>query len=147
MALSLSDVKNYAQQNNNSPFTTELVVSVCWAESSFDPSATAPAPSSSAGLMMVNHPAIDTVNANTPAGIHFEYSDMSDPGKAIACGTWYFKIINDHAGNGDKRETLRLYRGAPDGDYTYADKIITCESCLQSLVIVDLQTCLNQIHT
>jgi hypothetical protein len=101
----------------------------------------------SAGLMMVNHQAIDTVNANTPVGTHFNYAHMPDPAKAIGCGTWYLKIINDNAGNGDKRETLRLYRGAAVGDYTYANKIIACESCLQSSVILDPQTCLNQIHT
>jgi hypothetical protein len=122
-----------------------VVIAVCWAESSFDPAATATG-STSAGLMMMNHQSIDTVNNNTPAGTHFEYSDMSDAAKAIACGSWYLKVIHEHNGAGKKRETLRIYRGAGAGDYTYADKIIACESCLQSSAVPNPQTCLTQIH-
>src|ERR1022692_3494941 len=106
--MTLDEIKAVIQQNNNSPFTTELVVGICWAESSFDPNKVAGGDSTSAGLMMMNPPAVDTVNANTTAGIHFEYADMLDAVKAVSCGTWYLQIIYNHAGNQDKRETLRL---------------------------------------
>lgn len=144
--LTLDQVRTLVLQNNNSQFSPELVISICWAESSFDPSATATG-SSSKGLMMVNNQAVDTVNANTPSGVHFEYSDMLSAVKSISCGTWYLKILftkSDWGSQGDKRETLRVYRGV--NDHTYADKLITCESCMQSTVIVNQQTCLNQIH-
>lgn len=142
--LTLNQIKTLVKPNNHSSFSDELVISICWAESSFDPNAAAGGNSTSVGLMMVNQDAIDTVNANTPAGTHFEYGDMTDAAKAVACGSWYLRVISDHAGNGDKRETLRIYRGASPRDYTYADKVIRCELCLQSPD--EPQTCLNQIH-
>lgn len=143
--LTLDQVRVLISGNNNSEFSPELIVSICWAESSFDPSATASS-SSSKGLMMMNNQAIDTVNANTPTGIHFEYNDMFSADKAISCGTWYLKTLYtkpDWGSQGDKRKTLRAYRGV--GDYTYADKLIACESCMQSSA--DQQACLNNIHT
>ena len=94
--------------------------------------------------MMMTKDAIDTVNDNTPAGVHFTHEDMTDADKCIAAGTWYLKIIYDHGGSNDKKKTLKLYG---DGTDSYVEKIITCEACMLSTVILDQQTCLNQIHT
>lgn len=145
--LTFAQVRSKVIANNKSPFTTELVIAICWAESSFDPSATATG-SSSKGLMMMNKGAVDTVNHNTPASIHFEPDDMLDADKAIACGTWYLKILYtkpDWNCMGNKKETLRVFRGV--NDYTYVNKIIKAEECLKSTGSSDPQICLNQIHT
>jgi soluble lytic murein transglycosylase-like protein len=140
--MTFNQVQTTVSQNNNSPFSNELVISICWAESSFNPNAKSPT-SSATGLMMMTTGAIDTVNNNTPAGTHFNYSDMTNPSQAVAAGTWYLKIIYNTTGTSDKRQTLIKYG---DGTTAYADKIMTCEGCLQSSVVLDPQTCLNQIH-
>jgi hypothetical protein len=144
--LTYNQIKDLVSQNNNSPFSNELIIALCWAESSFDPLARATG-STSKGLMMVNDEAIVTVNRNTPPGIRFNPNDMLIADKAIACGTWYLKFIftrPDWHSEGDKRKTLRAYRGVTD--FIYADKIIACESCLQASVVVNPQMCLDQIH-
>ena len=147
-ALTFTEIRQKVASNNNSPFSDELIIAMCWAESSFRPDSVAPSPSTSKGLMMVNNGAIDTVNNNTPAGVHFTSADMLIADKSIACGTWYLNILftkPDWHVQGDKRKTIGVYRGRED--YIYADKVIACEGCLQSTVIVNPQTCLNQIHT
>jgi len=138
--LSLDKIKEKVKANNNSPFTDFLIISLCWLESSFIPDAKNSA-SSATGLMMMTSPAIDTVNANTPSGVHFEHSEMTNPDKALAAGSWYLKIIFEHSGGGDKKKTLRAYG---DGSESYADKIITSENCMQGST--DHMACLKQIH-
>lgn len=144
--LSLQQIYTKINSNNNSPFSKELIAAICWAESRFKPDSVAGS-STSKGLMMMNKGAVDSVNANTPTGVHFAYDDMFNPDLAIACGTWYLNILftkPDFGCQGDKRKTLKKFRGT--GDFIYADKIIACESCLQSTVVLNQQTCLNQIH-
>ncbi len=147
--LSLKDIYDKIGTNNNSPFSKELIASICWAESSFivDSKATG---STSEGLMMMNVGSVDTVNNNSPSGVHFEHDDMLNPDLAIACGTWYLKILyskTDWDCQGDKRQTITVFRHGKDStDFGYADSILTCEGCLQSTVVLNQQTCLNQIH-
>jgi hypothetical protein len=148
-ALTFAQVRQKVISNNNSLFSTELIVAICWAESTFKPDSKADDPrSTSQGLMMMNKAAVDTVNDNTPAGIRFSHADMLDADKAIACGSWYLRIIYtkpDWNAQGNQRETLRVFRGRPD--YVYVDKVLSCEGCLQSTVVTNPQVCLNQIHT
>jgi lysozyme len=147
--LTLDQIYVKINENNKSNFSKELIAAICWAESSFKPDSVATG-SSSKGLMMVNKGAVDTVNANTPSGTHYYYDDMLNPDLAIACGTWYLKILftkNDWQCKGDIRKTLTVFRHGKVGtDFKYADKITTCESCLKSTIVIDKQTCLNQIH-
>jgi lysozyme len=150
--LPLQQIYTKINSNNNSPFSKELIATICWAESNFKPDNVSDDPSStSKGLMMMNNKAVDTVNANTPRGVHFEYDDMYNPDLAIACGTWYLKILYikpDWNCQTDKRQTLTVFRhGKNSTDYIYTDKALVCEGCLQSTVILNQQTCLNQIHT
>jgi hypothetical protein len=84
--LSLQDIYTKIEANNNSSFSNELFVAICWAESSFKPDSVSGS-STSKGLMMMNEGAVDIVNSNTPSGVHFEYDDMFNPDLAIACGT------------------------------------------------------------
>ncbi len=141
--LTLAEMQAKIKNNNNSPFSDGLVLAICWLESSFKPEAKNPS-STATGLMMMTKPAIDTTNANIPAGIHFAHSEMTDPDKAIAAGTWYLNVIFKHEGTGDKAKTLKRFG---DGTDSYATKIITCESCLQSVVVGNEQSCLDAIHT
>jgi hypothetical protein len=76
MNLTFDQVKTLVANNKKSPaFTDECVIAVCWKESSFDPSAQSGG-STAKGLMQMTNPAVDTVNHNTPVGVHFEYADM-----------------------------------------------------------------------
>jgi hypothetical protein len=141
--LTLAQIRVKVKKYNNSTFSDELIIAICWTESSFIPTAKNPA-SSATGLMMMTTGAIDTVNANTPAGTHFEHSEMKDADKAIAAGTWYLKIIFEHSGGRDKKKTLKQYG---DGTDSYVEKIIKCETCMKTSDESDQQTCLNEIHS
>jgi soluble lytic murein transglycosylase-like protein len=139
-ALTFARVKALVEANNKSNFSTELIISICWKESSFDPSAAA-STTTATGLMMLTKPAVDDVNKNTPQGTHFEHSEMIDAAKNIQCGTWYLKILFKRWGNNTKK-ALEHY-GTGSG---YADDLLQCETCLQSSVVPDPMTCLQQIH-
>lgn len=138
--LSLTEITKIIRSNNNSVFSTELIVALSWTESSFISEAKSPS-STATGLMMMTKPAIDTVNKNTPSNVHFEHDEMTNPDKAIAAGTWYLRIIYDRHGGKDKKKTLKAYGTGTD---VYADNIITAEACL--LRTPGNQQCLNVIH-
>lgn len=138
--LTFDNVKRLVQKNKKSTaFTDECVISVCWKESSFDPSMKA-STTTAKGLMQMTNPAVDTVNNNTPQGVHFEYSDMFDPPKAIQCGTYYLQIMSNQAG-GDEKQALIKYGGVPD----YADDVMQSENCLLTGDNPPMD-CLRKIH-
>lgn len=126
--ITLEKIKSIVANNNNSPFTDNLIVSICWMESSFIENATNSS-SSATGLMMMTKAAIDTVNKNTPSGTHFKHTEMTTADRAVAAGTWYLKVIYDHWGNRDKHKTLKNYGTGTD---TYANKISASETCMQT---------------
>ena len=138
--LTYEQVKQYVELNNkSSSFSTELVISIIWKESSFDPSAHARG-STATGLMQMTVGAVSDVNANTPNGVHFEHSDMSDAVKCIQCGTYYLQIL--YGRNGTVKKALEKYGTGPG----YADNLLTCEGCIKKNP-GNWQTCLNQIHS
>jgi soluble lytic murein transglycosylase-like protein len=139
-ALSFQKVKELVNANNNSQLSTELVIAVCWKESSFNPSVTATG-STATGLLMLTKGAVADVNSNTPPGTHFEHSEMKNATKNVQCGTWYLNILMRRLGN-DKKKALEQY-GTGAG---YADDLLRCETCMLSSVVVDPVSCLKQIH-
>ncbi len=134
-------VETYIKANNNASVSTELLLCLIWKESSFDPK-TKSRSSSATGLMQVTKPAVQDVNRNTPKGVHFENSDITDPAKIIACGTHYLKQRIKPAG--DTKEGLEGYGTGPG----YADNILACERCLtdRSAEQADPDACLHATH-
>ena len=140
MSLTFDQVKTLVANNKKSPaFTDECVIAVCWKESSFDPAAQSGG-STAKGLMQMTNPAVDTVNHNTPVGVHFEYADMLVPDKAIQCGTYYLQICSDQVG-GEESAALNKYSGIPG----YSTNVMAAEACL--LAGTDPMTCLQKIHS
>lgn len=139
--LTRDQVETYIKANNNASVSTELLLCLIWKESSFDPK-TKSRSSSATGLMQVTKPAVQDVNRNTPKGVHFEHSEMTDPAKNIPCGTHYLKQRIKRAG--DVKKGLEGY-GTGLG---YADNILACEKCLtdRSAAQADPDACLHAIH-
>lgn len=90
---------------------------------------------------MVTKIAVNDVNANTPPGVHFGHSEMTDPIKNIECGSFYLGMRIKRAG-GKLKEGLDGY-GTGNG---YAENILACEKCLLGRP-TNSQDCLNQIHS
>ena len=67
--------------------------------------------------------AVEMVNKCTPAGTHFDHSDMTDAAKNIQCGTYYLDIAKNKLAGVDKS-----YGTGPG----YSKSIVTCEACLLS---------------
>jgi len=128
-ALSFDEMKALVGTNSRTlAYSDECVIAVCWKESSFIPDATS-STTTAKGLMQMTNPAVDTVNANTPAGVHFDYSDMLIKEKAIQCGTYYLEISFKLAGGTSKADGLNKFSNIPN----YADNILAAEACLQAL--------------
>ncbi|HEX2689126.1 MAG TPA: transglycosylase SLT domain-containing protein [Kofleriaceae bacterium] len=133
--------------NKATDFSNELVLAMCWKESSFDTEAEPNVGgNTSYGLMQLNNGALATVNANTPAGTHFEHADMADGAKAMAAGTYYLQIILDKFPNvSTVAEALDQYKG--DGHNTYHVNLLAAEACLKTAKDdAARQKCLDQIH-
>lgn len=137
--LSFTEVETLVTANNNCTLSTNLIISICWKESSFDPGAAA-STSSATGLMMMTKGAVTDVNQNTPQGVHFEHSEMTDATKNIQCATWYLSILLRRC-NQDVTRALERY-GTGTG---YATNLLKCETCLQSNS-KDPMNCLKAIH-
>lgn len=136
--LTYDQVKALVDNNNKSQLSTELLVCLIWKESGFDPNVPSSA-STATGLMQLTVAAVDDVNANTPAGIHFQHSEMTNPEKNIQCGTYYLTILIKR--HGTIKAGLEHF-GTGAG---YADNILKCEQCIQSAPAI-LQPCLGAIH-
>jgi len=142
LPLSYKEVTDFVVANNkstNTAVTTQLLMSLIWKESGFRPDAKA-ATSTATGLMQMTVGAVSDVNKNSPQGVHFEHSEMSDPARNIQCGTYYLDLRIKRAG-GKLKEGLESY-GTGVG---YADDIIECEACLKKGTSPQ-QDCLDQVH-
>ena len=129
-----------AEHNKATDFSDALIVALAWKESSFDETVKNPAPGSTAtGLMQITVGALQDVNNNTPAGVHFEHSEMIVGGRNIECGTYYLQILFGR--HGSKRAALSHY-GTGD---SYADQLLACETCLASTP-GRWKDCLSAIH-
>jgi soluble lytic murein transglycosylase-like protein len=138
--LSYLEVKQLVEAHNKSTsFSTELVVSICWKEASFDPAAHS-STSTATGLMQMTTGAVADVNANTPRGVHYDHSQMSNGAMCVECATYYLQILKGR--HGTIKSALEHY-GTGSG---YADNLIACETCIQQDQTA-YQACLNQIHT
>lgn len=136
--LSYDEIKKLVADNNKSDESQELVIAVIWKESGFDPDVKN-SQSSATGLMQITKPAIVDVNANTPKGIHYEHSDMTDAAKNIQASTYYLKILVKRWGT--ITEALKRY-GTGSG---YETNILAAEECLKAGP-AEPMTCLYKIH-
>lgn len=136
--LSYDEVKKHVADNNKSDESPELVIAVIWKESGFDPEVKN-ATSSATGLMQMTKGAVSDVNANTPKGVHFEHSDMSDAAKNIQAGTYYLKSLVKRWGS--ISEALQRY-GTGAG---YETNILAAETCLKASPEKPMD-CLYAIH-
>jgi soluble lytic murein transglycosylase-like protein len=122
--------------NKSTSFSNALVTCQIWKESSFDPAAVN---GNHKGLMQISPDAVDDVNHNTPEGVHFEHSQMTDAAKNIQCGTYYLQIL---FGRHHTVKSALEHFGTGAG---YADNILTCETCSQGSPS-NVDPCLNAIH-
>jgi hypothetical protein len=133
------EVKQIVQDHNKATdFSNELIIAVAWKESGFDDSATN-ASSTTTGLMQMTKGAIADVNNNTPNGVHYDYSEMTDAAKNIECGTYYLQILLGRWGSG--KDALSHF-GTGTG---YADNLLECETCLKTTPD-KWSDCLHGIH-
>ncbi|OYV02264.1 MAG: hypothetical protein CFE45_01120 [Burkholderiales bacterium PBB5] len=117
------EIKKLVKDNNQSKdFSDEFVICLIWKESGFDPDV-ANSGSTATGLMQMTKGAVAMVNQCTPAGVHFEHSEMTDAVKNIQCGTLYLDIAKNKLGGVD------LSFGTGKG---YSKSIVACETCLKS---------------
>ncbi len=72
--------------------------------------------------MQLTKGAVKTTNENTPNGVHFAHSEMTDAAKNIQCGTYYLDIAKNKLGGVDKSY------GTGAG---YSSSILKCEKCMK----------------
>jgi hypothetical protein len=130
------DIKDLVSKNNKSTeFADNFVICLIWKESGFDPDLKN-SKSSATGLMQITKGAVNMVNKNTPQGVHFEHSEMTDAVKNIQCGTYYLDIAKNKLAGIDKS-----YGTGPG----YSKSIIACEACLKGGK-ENTMACLHKIH-
>jgi hypothetical protein len=120
--LTLDEMRNLVENHNLSKLPDELIMSVAWKESSFNPDAAANG-STATGLMQMTRTAVAEVNRNLPAGLG--YSQMTDPVEAIEAGSRYLDMRVNRAG-GNLLNGLNGYRTGPG----YGNSIINASGCL-----------------
>jgi hypothetical protein len=122
--LSVTQVRELIAANNHSRVSPDLLLCLIWKESSFDPHLKS-TKSSATGLMQITRAAVEDVNRNSPRGVHFRHSEMTDPAKNIACGTRYLQLRINRAST--LKEGLEGY-GTGAG---YADNLLSCDDCIK----------------
>jgi hypothetical protein len=126
--LSFAEMQEIVRNNNLSGQSDELILSIAWKESRFDPEAKNKM-SSATGLMQM------TKAAAKDAG--YPHTLMTDPSINIKAGSKYIKLRLKWS-NGDINRALNGY-GTGDGysvDILRAEKCLKdsgCESCLNSI--------------
>jgi hypothetical protein len=72
--------------------------------------------STAAGLLQITKPTVDTLNANLPAGIHYDYNRLvSDPSLSVKVVAHYIKLfLMDKKGLKDRASILKAYKTGPD---------------------------------
>lgn len=85
-------------------------------ETTLGKSMTNAAGSTAAGLLQITKPTIDTLNANLPAGTHYDYSKLaSDPTLSVKAVAHYIKLfLMDKKGLKDRASILKAYKTGPD---------------------------------
>jgi hypothetical protein len=134
--MTFDEISKLVSSNNNSKkFSDDFVICLIWKESNFDPTRASTA-SSATGLMMITKGAVEFVNKHTPAGVHFEHSEMTDGAKNIQCGTYYLDLCVEKLAGVDKS-----YGTGPG----YSKSIEACEKCLGA-DREHYMACLHKIH-
>jgi soluble lytic murein transglycosylase-like protein len=128
-------VKNH---NKSTQLSNDTIICLIWKESGFD-DASKSSSSSATGLMQMTKAAVADVNRNTPAGVHFEHSELTDPEKNIECGTLYLDLRIRWAKQIEKG--VDAYGTGPG----YSTNIWKCKKCLAK-DSEHFQTCLDMIH-
>lgn len=85
-------------------------------ETTLGKSMTNAAGSTASGLLQITKPTIDTLNANLPAGTHYDYSKLaSDPALAVKAVAHYIKAyLMEKRGLKDRVSILKAYKTGPD---------------------------------
>jgi hypothetical protein len=145
--LTYGQVLGLVNKNNKSALSDALILCLIWLESAFDVEAVSQ--TGALGLMQLTSAAVDTVNANTPKGVHFEYNHptMFNAARNIQCGTHYLRILVRLHHEIDT--VLRHYGSAhPTSEQArrYAANILNCQNCaLQHPA--NIEACLHRIHS
>jgi membrane-bound lytic murein transglycosylase MltF len=145
MRLTYEQVRQLVEQNNHSNFSTALLICLIWKESGFVSDAKNPN-SSATGLMMMTRDAVTDVNANTPKGVHFEHSEMTDQTKNVSCGTYYLSILRRRF---ESDQVTLEHFGTGAG---YTTKLFPCEQCISAETGTDApaaarkMNCLYKVH-
>ena|ERR1700752_1160569 len=136
-----------AANNKCNVVSNELVIAIIWKESGFDDAIENTA-STATGLMQLTKGAVDEVNRLTPAGVHFDFSNMTDAALNIQCGTYYLDILYGRFGE-NLRSALNHFGTGPG----YAVSLLTAEACLKAakgqgklIDPVKAKACLFGIH-
>jgi hypothetical protein len=133
--MTFDEIKVLVKENNKSKeFSDEFVIYLIWKETNFDPLATNSI--TVTGLMQMSKAAVEMVNRCTPAGIHFEHTEMTDPAKNVQCGTMYLDIAKNKLGGVDTSF------GTGKG---YSKSIKVCEECLKTDALHPM-VALHKIH-
>jgi soluble lytic murein transglycosylase-like protein len=120
--LTFEEVKEIVKENNLSGQPDEVIISVAWMESGFQPAAKNPPDGSGAvGLMQLRQPAAKDAG--------YDHSQLTDPAKNVQAGSKYLAILVKRNG-GDLFKALASYRGGQTGP-TYARKVLDCARCLR----------------
>lgn len=121
--LSYEQMVKLVRDNNRSKiFSDKFVICLAWKETNFDPEVVNGG-STATGLMQLTKGAVDLVNKNSPAGIHFSHDEMTDAAKNIQCGTYYLDICKTKLAGVDKSF------GTGAG---YSKSICACEKALKN---------------
>ena len=87
--MTYQEIEKLIRENNHSKhFSDEFVACLIWKETNFNPAARN-STTSATGLMLLTKGAVETVNNNTPKGIHFNHSEMTDAIKNTQSRTHY----------------------------------------------------------
>lgn len=74
--------------------------------------------STAAGLIQITKPTLDTLNANLPKGVHYDYEKLfTDPGYSVKVAAHYIqRFLIEKKGLKDRVSILRAYKTGPDSD-------------------------------
>jgi hypothetical protein len=80
--------------------------------------------STAAGIIQITKPTLDTLNANLPAGVHYDYNSLlSDPALSIKIAAHYIKdYLIGKLGLKDRASILRKYKTGADAS-NYAARV------------------------
>jgi soluble lytic murein transglycosylase-like protein len=74
--------------------------------------------STAAGLIQITKPTLETLNANLPKGVHYDYEKLfTDPGYSVKVAAHYIqRFLIEKKGLKDRVSILRAYKTGPDSD-------------------------------